>query len=256
MNMGHINFTVLTFIILIFCGCSTPTKIEKAQQRKPAITLQIASLDLANLNKRIERRHIVELAKILKNEQVEIFTVQGISRYPGVATRIDFVNELSAQADWRNAFGETLNISGRQTGNVVFSLYPILSQQNISFDKLMPASMETALQATVDAGVCSLLVISTQFPAKATPEEQIRCIKLMTGSNPNPINPIIFATGNLPSSEIIRKTYAFTDISFTQPAKSTIPKIWYLAGPSVQFLSSRSIETELGTILIAQFGLY
>jgi hypothetical protein len=256
MNMNHINYTVFAFIIIIFCSCSTPEKIEKAQQRKPAITLQIASLELANLNKRIERRHIIELAKILKHEQVEIFAVQGISRYPGVATRVDFVNELSAQTDWRNAFGETMNISGRQTGNAVFSLYPILSQQNISFDKLLPASMETALQVSVDAGVCSLLVISTQFPAKATPEEQIRCIKLMAGSNPNTINPIIFAAGNLPSSEIIRKTYAFADISFAQSAKSTNPKIWYLAGPSVQYLSSRSIETELGKILIAQFGLY
>jgi len=143
---------VLTLAILFLCSCTTPRKAEKeAVTNKPEITIQIASINLANLKKRIERKNIIELVKILQSEQVDILAVQGISRYPGIASRVDFVNELSAKTEWRNIFGEMLNISGRQTGNAIFSAYPVLSHQNISWARVKSAYFDAALQATVDA---------------------------------------------------------------------------------------------------------
>jgi endonuclease/exonuclease/phosphatase family metal-dependent hydrolase len=237
-------------------SCTTPPKTEKeAVPKKPEITIQIASINLANLNKRIERSNIIELVKILKSEQVDILAVQGISRYPGVASRVDFVNELSAKIDWRNVFGEMLNISGRQTGNAIFSVYPILSHQNFSWEQVVSSSFDAVLQATVDAGARPLTVVSTQLPPKATANERAQCLKLIAAMNPDTANQFTIVAGNLPSEDIIHTTNLFTEVSSPEFAKSTISRIWYSTNTSLQLFASRSVETELGTLVIAQFGL-
>jgi endonuclease/exonuclease/phosphatase family metal-dependent hydrolase len=208
---------VLTLVILYLCSCTMPPKAE--------ITIQIASINLANLNKRIERNSIIELVKILKSKQVDILAVQGISRYPGVAARVDFVNELSAKTDWRNVFGEMQNISGRQTGNAIFSVYPILSHQNFSWDRVKSTSFDAALQATVDAGARPLTVVSTQLPPKATANEQAQCSKLIAAMNPDTINQLTIVAGNMPTDETIRTTNSFDEVPSPEFAKSTISRI-------------------------------
>jgi hypothetical protein len=243
--------------VLAFWGCpSVPPKGEKEFARKPEIILYIASLNLSNFNKRIEQKYIVDLAKILKREQVEVLAVQGISRYPGIATRIDFVDELSAQTDWRNAFGEMMNISGRQTGNAVFSSYPILSQHNQTFDHLKTASFEAALQTTIDAGVRSLVVVSVQMPPKATAEEEAQCMRLITASNLNGSNQTTVITGNLLSSKAVRTSNSFTEIPHSEFAVGTIPNVWYSANASFQLLASHTVETGFGMLIIVQMGLF
>jgi hypothetical protein len=246
-------FILATFLLW---SCASPPNIGNVRVSKPEITLQIASLDLGNLGKRIERKHVVELAKVLKREQVEVLAVQGISRYPGVSTRIDFVNELSDQTDWRNVFGEMQNISGRQTGNSIFSSYPILSHHNQSFDHVKSADFEAALQATIDAGVRSLVVVSTQIPPKATADEQTQCMKLISALNPEETHPLTIIAGNLPSSETVRATNTFTEVPPPESIKGKIPKVWYSANASFQLLTSRAVETDLGTLVIVQLGLY
>ena len=247
---------ILASAILFLYSCTTPPKAEnEAVSKKPETTIQIASLNLADYNKRIERNNIIELINILKNEQVEVLAVQGISRYPNVATRVDFVNELSAKTDWRNVFGETLNISNRQNGNAIFSMYPILSHQNFSWDRVIPTSFEAALQATVDAGVRSLTIVSTKLPSKATVKEQMQCTKLISAMNPDTVDQLTIVAGNISTDESISKIYSFTEVPMSESAKSTISRIWYSTDTSLQFLTSRSVETELGTLVIAQFGL-
>ncbi len=243
--------------VLVFWGCpSIPLKGEKEITQKPEIILHIASLNLGNFNKRIEQKYIVELAKVLKREQVEVLAVQGISRYLGVASRVDFVDELSAKTDWRNAFGEMMNISGRQTGNAVFSSYPILSQHNQTFDHLKTASFEAALQATIDAGVHSLVVVSVQMPPKATAEEEAQCIRLIAASNSDGSSQTTVITGNLPSSEAVHTLNSFNEVLQFESARGTTPSVWYSANASSQLLASRIVETELGRLIIAQLGLF
>ncbi len=247
---------VLTLAILFLYGCATPPKVEKeVLPQKPEITIQVASINLANLKKRIERKNIIELVKILKSEQVDILAVQGISRYPGVATRIDFMNELSAKTEWRNAFGEMLNISGRQTGNAIFSEYPILSHRNISWDRVKSTYFDAALQAIVDVGARPLIVVSTQLPLKATENEKAQCLKLIAAMNPDTTDQLTIVAGNMPTDENIRTTNLFAEVPSLEFAKSTTSRIWYSANTSIQLFSSRSLETELGTLVIAQFGL-
>ena len=255
MKMRDIRIPLLAFFLVSFYSCSTPPKIEKeVVLHKPETVIQMASINLSGFNKRMERKSINDLAAVLKQEQVEVLAVQGISRYPGVATRIDFVNELSAKTDWRNVFGEMLNISGRQTGNAIFSVYPILSHQNISWDGVRSKSFEAALQATVDAGARSLIVVSAQLPPKATVQEQEKCAKLIASMNPDTVRQYTIVSGNMPSDEGIRTMHSFAEVSLPESAKSTTSKIWYSATVSLQLLASRSVETELGTLVIAQFG--
>jgi hypothetical protein len=248
---------ILTLVTVSFWGCpSTPPKSEKKESLRPELSLQIASIDLAQFSKRIERKHITELAKALKREQIEVLAVQGIARYPGVSTRTDFVDELTKQTDWRNVFGEMVNASGRQTGNAIFSSYPILSHYNETFDKVKSANFDAAIQATVDAGVRSVVVVSTQLPAKATSEDQRRCLKLITALNPDRTNPLTIVAGNLPSSATLRTDNAFTEVTPLESSGSNTSKIWYTTNSGLQLITTRTVETELGSLVIVQLGLF
>jgi hypothetical protein len=251
-----IRVCIPALVLLFLYSCATPPKAEKeTAPRKPDITIQIASINLANFSKRLERSNITELVKTLKSEQVEILAVQGISRYPGVSSRLDFVNELSAKTDWRNAFGEMQNISGRQTGNAIFSVYPLLSHQNFSWDAVRSTSFEAALHATVDAGARSIIVVSTQLPPKATAHEQAQCFKMISALNPDAADQLLIVAGNMPTDEIIRTTNSFAEVPLSESVKSTTSRIWYSASTSLQILTTRSVETALGTLVIAQFGV-
>jgi hypothetical protein len=257
MRYYYIKIFGILLSILVLWGCpSIPLKGEKEIARKPEIVFLIASLNLSNFNKRVEQKHILDLAKVLKREQVEVLAVQGISRYPGVATRLDFVSELSAQTDWRNAFGEMMNISGHQTGNAVFSSYPILSQYNQAFDHLKTASFEAALQATIDAGLHSLVIVSMRMPLRATAEEEAQCIRRIAASNPDGSNQTTVITGNLPSTEAVRTSNSFTEVPQSGSDRGTTPRVWYSANTTFQLLASRTVETELGRLIIAQLGLF
>jgi hypothetical protein len=250
---------ILALVMVFLCSCTTPPKVEKEtipkKPGKPEITIQVASMNLANVNKRIGRNTIIELAKILKHEQVEVLAVQGISRYPGIPARVDFVNELSAKTDWSNVFGEMMNISGKQTGNAIFSVYPILSHQNFSWDSVIKTSFDAALQVTIDAGARALTLVSTQLPLKATASERARCSKLIAAMNADTMNQPTIVAGNLPAEKVIRTSNSFVEVPSPESAKSTVSRLWYSANTSIQLLTFRSVETELGTLVIAQFGL-
>jgi endonuclease/exonuclease/phosphatase family metal-dependent hydrolase len=225
-------------------------------EAKPDITLRIASMNLGGLKIRIEKKHIVELARILKREQIEILTVQEISRYPGVSTRVDFVDELSVLTDWRNAFGEMQNISGRQIGNVVFSSYPILSYRNQTFESVQPAKFETALSAAVDAGVSPITIVSAQLPSKLTADEQSQCIKILMGPVQDRAGQLIIITGNLPSSESLKNTYSLREIPLQESEANAIPRIWYSSSATIRPAASRIVETYLGKLIIAEMNVF
>jgi hypothetical protein len=247
----------ILFLAVMFWGCpSGSRKDENEITRKPEIVLRIASLNFDNYHKRIEQRALTALAKVLKHEQVDVFAVQGISRYPGVASRIDFIDELSRITEWRNAFGEMMNVSGHQTGNAVFSSYPILSFQNQPFDHLKKGRFDASLQATIDAGVRSLAIVSVHLPSQAAAEEETRCLRLITALIPDGKTQTTIITGNLPASEAIRVSSLLTEVRQSKSHSSTIPRIWYSANSSFQLLSSHTVETEFGKLVIAQFGLF
>jgi endonuclease/exonuclease/phosphatase family metal-dependent hydrolase len=220
---------------------------------KPEMAIQIGSLSLANLSKRIEKRDIKKIADVLRKEKIEVLAVQGITRYPGVETRVDFVDELAKQTDMNSAFGEMMNNSGRQTGNAVFSSYPIRSRSSRSFDRIKSAKFEGALLAVIDGGVRPIHVVSAQLPPKAPVDDQASCIDQLTLLHGANKNDAVILAGNLPTSEKILRVSTFKPIAATSSHETGM---WLLANQAMRVSSVRTMETDLGTIVVAQFELY
>jgi endonuclease/exonuclease/phosphatase family metal-dependent hydrolase len=247
---------------LLLTGCLAPPKTTKAEapappQPKLALTVRVASVDLSGYGKRIEKKDIEQLSSALKREQIEILAVQGIARYPNVKTRVDFVNELASQMDMRQAFGESIDISGRQQGNAVFSMYPIRSNQKKEYDVPSPF-YESALLVSIDAGVRDVVVVSTRLPAKAPAPELTKCVQTIAGLQKTPDGPFI-VTGNLPVLKKGGQPEVFTDIQSSLPegsGKLVTSRLWFTAGDLFKLLNARTVKTELGTLTVAEFGLY
>jgi endonuclease/exonuclease/phosphatase family metal-dependent hydrolase len=251
-------FILSFFLLVLFYGCPsiTPPKVEipQAVPSKPEMTLQVATLNLAPNNKRIERKDIIRLAKLLKKEQVEILVVQNITRYPDLTTRTDFVTELSKQTDWRNVFGEMSNANGRQTGNAVFSFYPILSHRMQQFDGVKSALFESAVWATVDAGTRSVMMVSAVLPQKAQLEDQKKCVAILSSLNNGDPKQFMILGGNLPQEEAVCRAAGFQEETLSNQPTAT--RLWYSDHPQLKMLNTHIVETEFGTIIVAQAAIY
>lgn len=234
---------------LVLGGCSSSSiKTDgTGASQKPEIILTVASLNLTNLNKRVERADIAGLWQVLKKEKVEILAVQNLSRYPGVASRVDIVTELSSQADWRNAWGEMTDNSGRLIGNAVFSAYPVRSSSHAGFTGTRPATWEGALHAVIDGGVREILVVSAYLPPKGTAAEQKRCLEQIMDAQGDRRLPVI-VMGNLPA--------AATPLQDVNASLSAPTRIQWDGAGVLKATSTTKTETPLGTVVIATFELY
>jgi len=247
--------------LLVLAGCSAPTttKTGAPAVRKPDLTLQVASLNLSGFNKRFERTGIVQFSKLLKKEQIDVLSVQGITRYPGLESRVDFVNELVAKSDMRYSFGEMFNSSGRESGNGIFSAYPMRNTHNDPFDGVRSATFEAALQSSVDGGVKDVIVVSATLPPKAPESDESACMDIIAKKSVALRDQPMIVTGNLPSSADIRAKGSYVDVTETEKgAKEKDPdtRIWFTNDGSLKLIGTRILETEFGPMLVAQFGLF
>jgi endonuclease/exonuclease/phosphatase family metal-dependent hydrolase len=247
---------------ILISGCSAPTTDKSATKtgpKEPDLTLQVASLNLSGFNKRFEKSEINKFSKLLKKEQVDVLSVQNITRYPGVESRVDFVNELVARSEMRYSFGEMVNSSGRQSGNGIFSLFPMRNTHNDAFDGVQSATFEAALQASVDGGVRDVIVVSTTLPPKAPESDQSACLRTIASKSVAlPGQPMI-VTGNLPESDGVKEKKSYDEVSgSTKKANERDPhtRIWYSKDGSLNLLGTRTVETEFGPMVVAQFGLF
>jgi hypothetical protein len=256
-------FPFVFILGIVLASCSGPSQTTRESsvvtpgQLKLVTTVRIATLDLFNLKRRIEKKDIDRFVEVIKNEQIEVLAVQGISRYPNVKTRIDFVEEFPARADMRRAFGETIDMSGQQRVNAVFSIYPIQWSNKKEFE-VPSAFFESALQVSIDAGVRDVIIVSTRLPEKATTRELISCTQTIAALQTKIDKPFI-VTGNLPILSKVKAPESFADIQFALPAdagKTVISRLWYAQGDLFKPVSARTVKTELGTMTVVEFGLY
>ena len=258
--MRFVPFLALLFAVAFIAGCSAPPQAARTGSSAPpklALTIKVASVDLFNYGKRIEKKDIERFSASLKREQIEILAVQGITRYPNMKTRVDFVSELAAQMDMRNVFGESVDISGRQQGNAVFSIYPIRSNQKKGYD-VASAFTESALQVSIDAGVTDLVLVSTRLPARATGEDLAKCVQTIAGLQAAPTSSFVVA-GNLPPVRKGSASDKFADIQSSLPdgaGKQITSRLWYVPGDLFHVVCARVVKTDLGTMTVAEFGLY
>lgn len=248
-------------IMLVLAGCSAPTteKMNTAAPKPPDLTLEVASMNLSGFNKRFEKKDIDKFTKRLKKEQIDILSVQGVTRYPGVESRVDFVNELVARSEMRYTFGEMFNSSGRQSGNCIFSAYPQRNSHTDAFDGVKSATFESALQSSVDGGVKDIIVVSTILPPKAPEAEQSACLSIIASKSVALPNQPMIVTGNLPMSEKIKTKKPYEDVekSATKENDNDLKtRIWFSNDGSLKLLNTRTVETEFGLMLVATFGLF
>ena len=258
--LHHLRFAIVMGIFLA-AGCSAPprTTVPSTAKLSPklAITVKVASIDLFNLGRRIEKKDIERFAAVLKKEQIEVLAVQGIARYPNVKTRVDFVHELAAQTDMRPAFSEAIDMGGRQQGNAVFSVYPIRSNQTKAYD-VPSAFSESALRVAIDAGARDMVVVSTRLPGRASDDDLTTCVRTIAGLQTTADMPFI-VSGNLPAPKKVRESEMFTDVQSSltaEAAKDLTTHVWYAQGNLFKLLNARVVKTELGTMTVSEFGLY
>jgi hypothetical protein len=247
-------------ILLILAGCAAPTtKKAEAPPKKPDVIMQVASLNLADFNKRFEKGEIGKFSKLLKKKQIDVLSVQGITRYPELRSRVDFVKELVAKTDMRSTFGEMYNSAGRQDGNAIFSIFPQRNNHNDSFDGVKSADFQAALQSSVDGGVKDVIVVSTVLPPKASEADQSACLSIIAKKSVALPNQPMILTGNLPVSEKIQVKDSYRDVepSVEKGKESDLKtRIWYSNDGSLELIGARTIETEFGPMLVAKFGLF
>lgn len=244
--------TVPLILAILVVGCSTVPKTEKAEEKLPLSTIRIGSLDISSMSGRLGRKSVEDLARLLVQEGVEVVAVQGITRYPGVRTRVDFVDELARRADMRQAFGEIVNNSGRQTGNAVFSVYPILSSRNQPIEESGSSEFAAAVHAVIDGGIVEIDVVSARLPGKGTVNDQSKCVKAIAAANVQGA-PIILA-GNLPPSDAVGAAGGFQRT--TSVLKDLNEEtVWYGAGERLKPLNARLVKTGFGTMIVVEFVL-
>jgi len=247
-RLSQTSWWILLAAMSLYMGCGTAPKAEQGTSTpKPELTINVATLNLSGLNKRIERTDIARLWQTLKAEQIEILAMQNVSRYPGVATRIDPVEELAKQADWRKTFGETADFSGRQVGNAVLAAYPIRSSSSHSYPGIRSAMNDGALQAVVDGGVRDLLVISAQLPAKASAADHAKCVAIITKSRADDRMPMI-VMGNLP-----QVSEGLTNV---EGGESLSTRVMYDGLGTLQPTSTSAVNTPLGRMVIVRFAVF
>jgi len=250
---------VLAFLL---GGCPPAKEAAKVEPPKPAekkpavpeIELNIASINLSRIAKRIELEDIRRFAAELRKENIDILAMEGVSRYPGVETRVDIVDELARQAEMRTAFGETIALSGRQSGNAIFSAFPVTSSQNTPYDRIASTNFEAALQAVIDCGAREVVVVSTLLPERASANDLNVCADRLSSLAVTYVNRPMIIAGNLPRSDVVRRVSNFDASKIMREDASQ--QFWFTADGSLRLSSQRVVRTEFGMMSIAQFDVY
>jgi hypothetical protein len=125
------------------------------------------------------------------------------------------------------------------------------------YEGIKSAKFESALHAKIDCGAHEIVLVSTLLPDKISVEAQSLCIKELRNIRMlYDENPVV-VTGNLPNSEVLSMLGGFGQINI--PAENRLlnqNNIWYSQSGVLQQRSVRTIETKLGLVVVAEFGIF
>jgi len=243
-------------------GCPPAKEAAKVEPPKPAekkpaapeLELNVASINISKFGKRIEADDIRRFAAEIRQENIDILAMEGVSRYPGVETRVDIVDELAREAEMHNAFGETIALSGKQSGNAIFSVFPVTSSQNTPYDRITSTNFEAAMQAVIDCGAREVVVVSTLLPERASANDLNICADRLSSLAVLYTGRSMIVAGNLPRSDAVRRSANFDAGKIMREDPSQ--QFWFSADGSLKLRSQRVVRTALGMLSIAQFDVY
>lgn len=251
-------FPIAVLLLLFIHICCTPpppkTDIQHPSPPKPEMKLRIAALNMAQSTKRLTTQDVAQIVQQLKQERVEIFLLQNVVRYPGIVSRVDIIEEVSKRLEYRVVFSEMVNSGGKQTGNAIFSLYPFLSHRTIPFDKIVPASFDAALKATIDAGVTSLTIVNAQLPANIGKQKMLECMKAVFDTSAGEARSPFLLSGNIPPMEYL--TQNTTLIPVASIGHELTPRLWTPPNKTFQPKEVKTLQAPLGTMVLVEFEFY
>jgi hypothetical protein len=253
---------LLSVLFILLEGCPGPPVVRQQPappppaEKKPAapeMNFVYGSIDLAGFHRRIESADIAQFVRTVQKEKIDIISVEGILRYPGVATRTDFVDKFSEMAGMRSAFGETALLNGRQGGNAVFSVFPISTTQNSHYTEMEGLGFEAALQAVIDCGLRDVVIVSTHLPLQPTADQETSALETFSGFlSLYPNDPVIIS-GNLPHVAVMTPPAAYVSL---HAGDADVPALWHTRDSSLTVMQSTTETTVFGPLLIVQFGLH
>jgi endonuclease/exonuclease/phosphatase family metal-dependent hydrolase len=213
--------------------------------------IKFATIDISKFGKKIELSDIQKFARQLKNDSIDILTMQGITRYPDIKTRVDIVEDLAKETEMRKSFGETINLGGRQMGNSVFSVYPIRSSENLQFEKIKSTGFEAAMQTIIDCGAQNLVVVSTHITEKAS-KDDLESIIASLKQLPETFQsyPIIIS-GNINSDKLLDKFSAVNDKLINGSTG-----VWFSTNGTLKIIGTQdklSVFGKMTTVVLAIF---
>ncbi|MBW7889289.1 MAG: endonuclease/exonuclease/phosphatase family protein [Bacteroidetes bacterium] len=133
--MKKISLSLVIFFILVIIESCAPTKeAEKKPEEEvfkkniPAQTVKILSVNAAH--QLVDKTSVKKFADWLKTTGAEVISVQEIERPREGNEGFDAAAELAKNLDMRMFFGKARYYQGFDSGNALFSLYPI-QQTNI-----------------------------------------------------------------------------------------------------------------------------
>ena len=258
-----LNYILLITISFLLTGCPTTKEIEKpaptsppvTEKKPPApeITFRYGTIDIGNHRGKIEKGVIDSLAATIRQEKIDVVSIQGIVRYPGLTTRVDFVDAFATAGEMRSAFGETIYLNGRQGGNAVYSTFPIKSNVNTHYVETQGNGFEAALRAVVDCGTRDVIFVSTRLPDNPGMGEETEAMSTFTAIGSTYLSQPIIISGNLPHVIIMQPPAAFTDV---QVKNAGTTKIWYSKDGSLKVLQTKTEPTSLGKLVIVEFAIF
>jgi endonuclease/exonuclease/phosphatase family metal-dependent hydrolase len=256
--LGVLALAVAAALLLPGCASTQPapapppaapesTEAGTPGKPAPAMKLRVASLDVSRFSGRVEQAQIDELASIIADRKIEVLAVQGITRYPTVKTRLDLVDALASAAGMRVLFGETINLSGRQSGNAVFSAYPVASSDTKGFEGVTGLNFEGALRVIVDAGTRPVVVVSTLLPSPLSAKDSKICLDVIAGMTSERGKDPLVVLGNLPAPP----AGEWTEVT----AGGTGGRLWYTPGP-IEAGAGSAAPCAFGTLLLTDIYIF
>ena len=259
---------LLTICIAIaLTGCPSTKESTKSEEpppspplplvKKPAVPeifVRVAAIDLSNVPRKIDTKDVAEIAELVRKKNIDILSIEGMSRYPGLKNRIDVFDEIGTATDMRKVFGENITVSGRQMGNAVYSTYPIRSHLTTPFEEISSANFESALQAVIDCGVREIVVVSSRLPQQAPRGDIEKCLSTIRRMNHEYVGYPIILAGNLPSDTTGGSPSPFSVVHITRSGESE--RFWYSNDGSLKFVSAEAESTGVGPMTISEFGIF
>lgn len=192
MSQMKILLYPLSIFTLIFCGCQTPTpeknkiqadlivpaprdetsqlrdrifeEYEQTMQKKQSPVVKLLTWNIIDINtgkSNVDFNHIIP---VIRQEDPDFIALQGIDRGVARSRFVDQVAKISEEFGLQFYFGRTVKIGNGDTGNVLFTRYPI---EQTSLNRLeSPGTAEARTILDVNVRVKEILplkLVTTTF---------------------------------------------------------------------------------------------